>query len=120
MAYASRVIIEVESRYPQIEKEVLDNVFDSEKFHGFIYGWEVLVESDHKPLTAISKKNLGDMLPRLQCIYKNNEVWLWAATCSRQTSAAGRHIVSGTANDKLLGACTLTFSACSIHSFDGG
>lgn len=66
VAYTSRVLTDAEKRYSQIEKEALGNVFGCEQFHEFVYGQRVLVETDHKPLIAISKKALGDMPPRLQ------------------------------------------------------
>uniref|UniRef100_A0A3Q3K903 Reverse transcriptase RNase H-like domain-containing protein n=1 Tax=Monopterus albus TaxID=43700 RepID=A0A3Q3K903_MONAL len=39
-----------ESSYAQIEKEALGVVFGCEKFHEYIYGREVEVETDHKSL----------------------------------------------------------------------
>ncbi|XP_064476830.1 uncharacterized protein K02A2.6-like [Ornithodoros turicata] len=66
VAYASRVLSESETRYSQIEKEALGIVFGMEKFHDFVYGRQILVETDHRPLLAISKKAIGDMPPRLQ------------------------------------------------------
>ncbi len=41
-------------------------VFACKKFHQFIYGKHVEVETDHKPLVNISKKTLNDSLMRLQ------------------------------------------------------
>ena len=41
-------------------------MFGVEKFHTYIYGSKVLIESDHKPLGAILKKNLAQAPPRLQ------------------------------------------------------
>ena len=50
MAYASRALTEDESRYAQVEKELLAATFTCQKFHDFIYGRE----TDYKPITAIS------------------------------------------------------------------
>ena len=66
IAYASRVLTDAESRYAQIEKELLAVVFAFNKFHQYVYGREVLVESDHKPLECIMKKSLAAAPPRLQ------------------------------------------------------
>lgn len=66
VAYASRALSDTETRYSQIEKETLGVTYGLERFHDFVYGREVLVETDHKPLIAIAKKSVGDMPPRLQ------------------------------------------------------
>ena len=48
IAYASCALTETQQRYCQIEKETLAIVFGCKKFHQFIYGQQVTVESDHK------------------------------------------------------------------------
>ena len=66
VAYASRSMTNAERNYAQIEKEQLGVVFACERFHTYIYGRAVTVETDHKPLIAISTKHLCDAPPRLQ------------------------------------------------------
>ena len=66
IAYASRALTDTECRYAQIKKELLAVVFGLEKFNQYVYGKCVDVESDHKPLEAISKKPLCHAPPRLQ------------------------------------------------------
>ena len=66
VAYASRAMISAETRYAQIEKELLAIVFSAEKFKHYIYGRSVLVHSDHKPLESVMKKSLTKASPRLQ------------------------------------------------------
>ena len=66
VAYASRALTDAETCYAQIEKELLAVVFAFNKFHQYTYGKEVRVESDHKPLEAITKKRLSAAPPRLQ------------------------------------------------------
>ncbi|KAK7939091.1 hypothetical protein WMY93_002417 [Mugilogobius chulae] len=66
VAYASRTMTAAERNYAQIEKETLGAVFGCEKFHEYIYGREVVLETDHKPLIAISTKPLGEAPPRIQ------------------------------------------------------
>ena len=56
VAYASRALTEAETRYAQIEKELLAVTFACRKFHDFIYGREAITETDHKRLTAIVNK----------------------------------------------------------------
>ena len=66
IAYASKALTDCQKRYAQIEKELLAIKFGVEKFHTYIYGHTVTVESDHKPLEAIFCKSLCDAPPRLQ------------------------------------------------------
>ena len=54
VAYASRALTLVESRYAQIEKELLAVVFACDHFDAYIYGRNrVQIETDHKPLESI-------------------------------------------------------------------
>ena len=55
VAYASRALSDAETRYAQIEKEMLAIVYALEKFNQFTFGRHVTVYSDHKPLEAILK-----------------------------------------------------------------
>ncbi|KAB0801714.1 hypothetical protein PPYR_03900 [Photinus pyralis] len=65
--YASRALSDAEMNYAMIEKELLAIVFATNKFHNFIYGREVNVITDHKPLLGIMKKKIADIVsPRLQ------------------------------------------------------
>ena len=67
VAYASRALTETESRYAQIEKELLATVFACEHFDVYVYGCHsVHVETDHKPLEVIVKKALHTAPERLQ------------------------------------------------------
>ena len=66
---ASRALTDVESRYAQIEKELLAIVWSCHKFHQYIYGREIVhVESDHEPLKAVFKKPIHQSPRRLQRI----------------------------------------------------
>lgn len=62
-AYAPRTMTETQQKYAQIEKELLAICFGVDKFHQYIYGRQVVVETDHKP---IFKKSLNDCPARLQ------------------------------------------------------
>lgn len=66
VCYASRALTQTEERYAQIEKELLAVVFGMEKFETYTYGRKVVVESDHKPLEIICRKNLLSAPKRLQ------------------------------------------------------
>ena len=66
VAFASRALTDAETRYAQIEKELLAIVFACNKFFQFIYGSHIVVHRDHKPLEAIFKKSVSQTTPRLQ------------------------------------------------------
>lgn len=66
VAYASRALTPTQQRYSQIEKETLAIVYGCNKFHEYVYGREVLIETDHKPLQSIFQKSLHKTPPRLQ------------------------------------------------------
>ena len=66
VAYASRALTPTQANYAQIEKEMLVIVNGCEKFHQYIYGRPVVVETDHKPLEYILQKSLASTPPRLQ------------------------------------------------------
>ena len=66
IAFASRALMEPETRYAQIEKEMVAVVFALQKFDQYLYGHPVTIQRDHKPLAAISKKPLRSAPKRLQ------------------------------------------------------
>jgi hypothetical protein len=66
IAFASKSLLPVETRYANIERELLAVVFGLEHFHCFVYGKPVVVKSDHRPLEQIQKKQLSQTPPRLQ------------------------------------------------------
>lgn len=68
VAYASRSLTDAESRYAQIEKELLAVQLSLERLNQYTYGKRVTTESDHKPLKAIVKKALASAPPKLQRI----------------------------------------------------
>jgi hypothetical protein len=59
IAFASRAFTEAETRYSQIEKELMAIVYATSKFNHFIYGRATRVQTDHKPLEAIFKKPIS-------------------------------------------------------------
>ena len=66
VAFASKTLTETECQYANIE--MLAAVFRAERFHTYVYGWSFMIESDHKPLESISRKNLADTPAWLQCM----------------------------------------------------
>ena len=66
VVFASRAPTEAESRYANIEHEMLTVIYGCERFHHFLFGQEVIVESDHKPLESIHLKHLHSAPARLR------------------------------------------------------
>jgi transposase InsO family protein len=65
--FSSRAMTQTETRYAQIEKEMLAIVHSCARFEQYIYGrCDVRVESDHKPLEVIFKKPITSSPKRLQ------------------------------------------------------
>ena len=66
IAYASRALTETEKRYAQIEKEMLSIVYSVAKFHCYVFGKEVTIFNDHRPLEQIFSKPLLSAPMRIQ------------------------------------------------------
>ena len=66
LAFASKALTDPKHCYANIERKMLTVVFRAERFRTYIYGRSFNIESDHKPLESISKKNLADMPAWLQ------------------------------------------------------
>jgi len=66
IAFASKALTDTESRYANIERELLAVVYGCECFHTYLYGRSFITESHHKPLEAIQLEKLISAPPRLQ------------------------------------------------------
>ena len=66
IAFASKALTDTESRYANIERELLAVVYGCERFHTYLYGQTFIAESDHKPLESIHLKHLTSAPTRLQ------------------------------------------------------
>ena len=67
VAFALRALTPAESRYAQIEKELLSVVFACKRFDTYLCGRDIVhVKTDHQPLEAICKKDLSSAPKRLQ------------------------------------------------------
>ena len=120
MAYASRSMTTAEKNYAQIEKEQLGVVFTCERFHVYIYGRKVIVETDHQPLIAITKKQLCDAPPILQRLllriqkydlmleYTPGKLLVVADTLSRSFSS--KEVASTTENEVHIHVCAVKSS----------
>ena len=74
VAYASRTLTYTHKRYAQVEKEMMAIEFGLHRFHQYIYGQTVTVETDHLPLLGVMRKPIADISSRLQrmrlkCLY---------------------------------------------------
>ena len=68
IVYGSKTLTDADTRYANIECELLGVVGGLEKFNYFTFGRPVTVLTNHKPLITISKKSLVSAPPRLQCL----------------------------------------------------
>ena len=66
IAYASKSLTDTETRYTNIERELLAIVFACQRFNTYVLGRPFTVESDHKPLEMIHWKSLASAPFRLQ------------------------------------------------------
>ena len=64
--YASKSLTTAETRYANIEREMLAVSCISITFHHYLYGRKFVCQSDHKPLEDIHLKYLSDAPPKLQ------------------------------------------------------
>ena len=65
-AFPSKALTQAETRYANIEREMLVVVYGCERFHNYLFGHKFTVESDHKPLAASHLKHLNAAPPRLR------------------------------------------------------
>ena len=66
IAFASKSLTDVETRYANIERELLAIVFACQCFSTYLLGRSFVAESSHKPLKMIAMKNLANAPPCLQ------------------------------------------------------
>ena len=65
VAFASKTLSGLETRYSNIEREMLAIIFGSERFHHYIWGHKVIIQTDRKPLEFIALNNISQAPPRL-------------------------------------------------------
>ena len=66
VAYASKALTPCETRYANIEREMLAVAWGCIKFHHYLYDRKFICQTDHKPLEDIHLKHLSDAPPRLK------------------------------------------------------
>ena len=68
VAYYSKALTPTEMNWFPIEKECLTVVCVAERFQHYIYGREVEVRSNYKPLESITRKSIHKASPRIQAM----------------------------------------------------
>ena len=66
ITFYSKSLIDTETRYANMERELLAIVFACQQFNTYVLGTPFTVESNHKPLEMIHQKSLASAPPRLQ------------------------------------------------------
>lgn len=66
IAFASKALTRSQQNYHQIKLECLALLFGVTRFYEYVYGADLTVETDHKPLESIFKKPLSSCPARLQ------------------------------------------------------
>lgn len=66
IAFASKALTNTQKNYAQVEKEMYAILFGCSKFHKYLYGREVNVQTDHKALEILFKKSLNQVPARIQ------------------------------------------------------
>lgn len=84
---------EPETRYAQIEKELLAVPFGMERFNQYTYGKEVSVECDHKPIESIVKNPLASSPSKDASTL--TEIQLYGQVQTRIRNAHTRHAFKG-------------------------
>ena len=77
----SRALTKSQQNDEQLEKETLAITFGCGKFHQYVYGREVIVEGDQKPLQAILSKPLFKSPLRLQRLLLDLQKYHLKVTC---------------------------------------
>ena len=66
VAFGSRTLTECQSRYSNIEREMLAVVYGIQRYHTYLYARPFIIFSDQKPLETICAKPIHASPPRLQ------------------------------------------------------
>jgi hypothetical protein len=64
--FASRLMSDTEKEYPQIDKEFLAIVWALERLDAFVYGQNLTIRTDHRPLLGLVKKPMVQLSTRQQ------------------------------------------------------
>ena len=62
MSFTSCALTKVEQNYQNQEREALGTIWEIERFHYSLYGKNITLETDQKPLVSIYKKHMIDIV----------------------------------------------------------
>ena len=68
ISFMSKALTDTQSRYNNIECEILGVVTGVKHFHRYLFGWQFTLYTDHKPIESLVLKPLVDTSPRVQCL----------------------------------------------------
>lgn len=88
IAYGSRALTKSQQNYAQMEKEALAISYRYTKFYQYVFGRQLLVVSDHKPLQSIFRKPLYQAPARLQSLMLQRYDLEFVRTCLSQIPLA--------------------------------
>lgn len=120
IAFSSATLTSCQQNYAQIEKELFAILVGCTKFHQYIYGRQIIVETDHKPLVPLFNKPLHLVPARLQRFmmrlqaydlnvqYKPGKEMYLADTLSR--AALNENVLEGIGKDLTLHCNTVLTS----------
>ena len=66
ISFMLKALTDTQSRYSNIECEILGVVTSVEHFHQYLFGWQFTLYTDHKPIESLVLKPLVDTSPRIQ------------------------------------------------------
>ena len=66
VAFMSKALTDTQSRYSNIEHEILGEVTGVKHFHQYLFGKQFILYTDHKPIENLVLKPLVDTTPRVQ------------------------------------------------------
>ena len=77
VAFVSKTLSVPETRYSNIEREKLAIIFGLERFHCYVWGHKITIQTDHKLLESIVLKNISQAPQDLQeCYWKLKDMTL--------------------------------------------
>ena len=77
IAFASKSLTDTETRYANMERELLAIVFACQHFNTYVLGRPFTVESNHKPLEMIHQKSLAVPLPHCRECCSSYSITTW-------------------------------------------
>ena len=66
ISFMSKALTDTQSRYSKIEREILGVVTGVKHFHQYLFGWQFMLYTDHKPIENLVLKPLVNTSPRVQ------------------------------------------------------